>query len=240
MSYETVTNICNKYNIKFNYDKFDPRYKAIYQDYDWCYQKFVEEGLNQNQMAKEANCSKRVVEKWLVEKHRLTNDFRRFKKQLSEKQKDLIIGSLLGDGHIDKRESLPIFIVSHANNQKEYLYYKYDILKDLCNKEPSVIKERIEYFNSTQKSYQCQSQYRVCTRTYNCLEQYRNYSNIELINLLNEYSLAIWMLDDGHRSNLWSLCVARFSNEEIIHTIDTLNSKLGIEAYQKNCDKRYI
>lgn len=81
------------------------QYKAIYQDYNWCYQKYIIEGLSHEEMAREANCTKRVIEKWCTEKHRLTQKYRQNIIELTDIQRDLIIGSRLGDGHIDKKRN---------------------------------------------------------------------------------------------------------------------------------------
>lgn len=237
---DLITKICKDNDISnFNYIKSDPRYKAIYQSYDWCYQKFFIEGLNHEEMAKEASCSKRVIEKWCTEKHRLTQKFRRANKELSAMQKDLIIGSMLGDGHIDKREDQPMFIVSHAENQKDYLYYKYNVLKDMCNIKPAFIKAKYYNFGSD-KLYKCQPQYRICTRIYDCLKEYRGRSYTELLRLMNEYSLAIWVLDDGHRDGKWELCVAEYTKDDIEFAINRLKEEYNLIAYPNNSDDRYL
>lgn len=218
--------------------KHSIHYKDIYQEYDWCFNQFVINGLNHEQMAKEASCSKRVVEKWCVEKHGLTQKFRQKNTELNGIQHDLIIGSLLGDGHIDKRPTQPIFIVSHAENQKDYLFFKYDLLKKLCNKEPSVIKESVKDFCG--KLYKCQPQYRICTRIYDCLLKYRSMSNIELLSSLNEFSLSIWMLDDGHRDKTnWQLCVAEYSSEDMNYMFKILEEKFGLN-FRIQKDIRYV
>ena len=130
ISYRVIKNIVKENDIQIQIHNHNSSYKAIYQDYDWCYQKFMIEGLNHDEMAKEGNTSKRTIEKWCTEKHHLTQKYRQKNKQLNEIQRNLIIGSLLGDGHIDKRELQPTFIVSHAEEQKDYLFWKYNILKD--------------------------------------------------------------------------------------------------------------
>lgn len=230
-----------KINLQFKSDYNNSiYYKAIYQDYNWCYQKYITEGLNHEEMSKEVGCKKRVIEKWCTEKYRLTQKYRQKNKVLSKLQSDLIIGSMLGDGHIDRRETQPIFIVSHAKNQKDYLYYKYNILKDLCNIPPSEIAEKKVYFKNTGKEYLCQKQYRLCTRIYDCLKYYRSLNNGDLLNLINEYSFSIWILDDGFRGNSnWELCVAEYTSDDINLAIKLFNEKWNIKSrIQKDC--RYL
>lgn len=214
------------------------RFKAIYQDYDWCYQKYIIEGLNHDEMAKEANCSKRVVEKWCVERHRLTQKYRQQNKTLNNIQHDLIIGSLLGDGHIDKRETQPVFIIVHAENQKDYLFWKYELVKDLCNTPPTKYDTNTTIFGD--KIYTRQSQYRFCTRIYDCLIKYRELSSNNLVDNLNNFSLSIWMLDDGYRSeSSWELCVASYNDNEREYIVDKLKNKFELDCKLKK-DTRYI
>ena len=216
------------------------KFKAIYQDYDWCYEHYVNQGLNHEEMAKEANCTKRVIEKWCEEKHHIDTYLRMKEKTLSQLQYDLIIGSLLGDGHIDKREKYPLFIVSHAENQKDYLYYKYNIMKNMCEMTPTKYdgKKQCQIVNSL---CDCQDFYRFNTRTYYSLKQFRDMTKIDLINKLNEYSFSIWMLDDGHcnKKGYWELCIPLDSDEERTKMKQILNDKFDIEAIEQK-DSRYF
>ena len=242
MNYNSLKNIIIENNMKTNfvYCKTDPRFKAVYQNYEWCYQKFMIEGLNHDEMALEANCSKRVVEKWCCEKHRLTQKYRQKHTKLNSTQKDLIIGSLIGDGHIDKREGQSLFIVSHAENQKDYLFWKYELLKNLCNKKPSYIKGSNKIF-SNGKSYKCQPSYRLCTRIYDVLEKFKKMSTSDIIKNLNKFSLSVFMLDDGYRNEYsWEICVANFSDEEKHLFLKVLKDNWGIVGNIVPSDHRYI
>ena len=237
VSYCAINSKVSSMGIETKYPN-SSKFKAIYQDYDWCYQKYVVEGLSHDEMALEANAKKRVVEKWCVEKYRITQEYRQIHKQLNDKQKDLIIGSMLGDGHIDRRETQPIFIVVHAENQKDYLYYKYDLLKEFCNIPPTKKEAGYREFNG--KSYLCQAQYRVCTRIQDCFLDYRGKSYTYLLNLMNEFSFSIWMLDDGYRSRSnWELCVAEYEQEDVQFAIDILKNKYDLTSRLKK-DIRYL
>lgn len=216
------------------------KFKAIYQDYDWYYKQFVENGLNYEQMAELAKCTKRVIEKWGQEKHHIDTYTRMKNKQLNSLQYDLIIGSLLGDGHIDKREKFPLFIVSHAENQKDYLYYKYTIMQNLCEMIPTKYEGKKQY-KIMDSVCNCQDFYRFNTRTYYILRPFREMSKIDLINQLNEYSFSIWMLDDGccEEKGYWELCVSLDSDEERYMMANILFDKFGITAVEQK-DHRYF
>ena len=202
-------------------------YKAIYQDYNWCYERYINKGMSHEEMAKEADCSVRVIKKWCSDIHHLNNHTFKEKKKLSNDQIQLIKFSLLGDGHIDRRTDQPMYIESHAENQKKYLYWKYNIIKDLCNKEPSYIKPFDSYFESTGKTHHCQGQYRICTRIIYDLTKIRDMKRIDIIDELNEFGFSIHMLDDASRGESnWTLCLAEYSQEEI-------------DLYIKICRKRF-
>lgn len=219
--------------------KTDTKYKAVYQNYDWCYERYINLSMTHEQMAQEAGCSLRVMQKWCSEKYGLNaRTFKEYKK-LSNIQKQLIIFSLLGDGHIDKRENAPLFIVSHAENQKDYLFWKYHILEDLCANEPTHYPEGIVNFGND-KIYKRSASYRFGTRIINDLIPIREMSKTEIIEQLNEFGIAIHILDDAYRSNSnWYVCVAAFTPEEKVLYVDVCKSNLKL-----NCkimkDDRYI
>ncbi|MFK7678657.1 hypothetical protein ACI3ER_11505 [Bacillus sp. Wb] len=219
-------------------NKFDKNLKAIYHEYDWCYQKFVTEGMNHKEMADEAGVSERAIKKWCVERHRLTNDYRRVHKKLNQEQEDLIIGSLLGDGHITNEKYSPLFIVSHAEDQKDYLYWKYNILKDLCNQEPKRQDSKEKVFG--EESFMSQPSYRIHTRVYDDLIRMRDMSRIELVKSLTNFSFSIWMLDDGNRAvSNWSLCLGQIDDELTNVLEKVLKERFDISFYIKK-DQRYI
>lgn len=211
----------------------NPNFKSDYQSYDWCYEHFINQGLNHKQMAEIAGCKQRTIEKWCNEIHKISNITRSEKIELTSQQIDLIIGSMLGDGHIDKREKYPLFIVTHAENQKDYLFYKYDIMKNLCNMQPKYYngKDNVLIVNSY---CNIQPTYRFNTRVCYCLDKYRKMNKIDFVRLLNEYSFSIWVLDDGHCNDkkYWSLSCP-FSEEICSEIQEILNEKFNVSSIIK-------
>ena len=229
MSYELK--LGNKYTRLNNRN-----YKAVYQNYDWCYERYIVKGMSHEDMATEAGCSLRTIKKWCSDIHHLNSHTFKENKQLTEKQKELIMFGLLGDGHIDKREDQPMYIELHAENQKEYLYWKYNILKDLCHKEPSYIQPFFSSFGGN-KVYHCQGQYRLCTRIINELKIIKAITRSDIIEQLNEFGLSIHILDDAHRSKSnWTICLAEYSKEEIDLYIRVCNERFGLYGKQLKND----
>lgn len=239
IDYGTIKRIIEENNISLNQSKNDSKFRAIYQDYDWCHQKYMIEGMNHEEMAKDAGINKRTIEKWCTEKHRITQKYRQINKKLSSNQRDLIIGSMIGDGHIDRRETQPMFIVSHAENQKDYLFWKYKMLKDFCNIKPTYYAQKeVKHFKTG--DYICQPYYRIHTRIHDCLKEIRSMSVKELLDELNELSFSVAMLDDGYRGNIWSYCAASYSPDEIQYMLNVFKSKFDIDGYVRESDTRYI
>lgn len=225
--------LSNEDNAKFRSD-----FRAIYQDYDWCYERFINRGMDMHDMAKEANCTLRVMQKWCSEKHHLNDWTFRHEKKLNNLQRQIIMFGLLGDGHIDKRPSQPMYIESHAENQKDYVFWKYSILKDLCNKEPVYKKPTIRHFDCG--DYLCQGSYRINTRVVDEVGAIRAMSKVQIMDELNEFRLCLHLLDDGCRNKSnWEICVAAFTDEEKIKYIEVCKRKFGLEPYLKS-DVRYM
>lgn len=239
-----LKNLEKKENIKLDLNfkvlKNNANFKSKYQDYDWCYDRYITKGMSHEEMAEEANCTKRVICKWCCEKHRITRDFRKVNLELNELQRNILIGSMLGDGHIDKREEQPMFIEYHAINQKDYIFWKYYILKNLCNKEP-VFKDSYYRVFPNGKEYKCQEGYRLSTRIQFCLKEIRDMTKRELISKLNNLSLCVFILDDACRDTTrWSLCLADIELEDREYFVKIMKDRFNLNCTISNHDNRYV
>ena len=58
------------------------------------------------------------------------------KQDLSKRQSDVVIGTLLGDGYLVKTTRGYAFRVNHGLAQKDYVDWKYSLLKNLVNSPP--------------------------------------------------------------------------------------------------------
>lgn len=165
--------------------------------------------LTNLEISKKLNIDVRVVE-YFKNKPITNNDYK-----LSNLEKQIIIGSLLGDGNIslNKSKHLAHFIFAHSSKQKEYAIWKATILKNImyyysCFNE---IKSFDKRTNKTYFSYRCLSKELVELKDY-YYNWYKlingkmikriNYS--DLMNL-NSIGLAVWFMDDGflHKNNYY-------------------------------------
>lgn len=217
----------------------NPNFKAIYQDYNWCYDRYINKGMSHQEMADEAGCKLRVIQKWCSEKHGLNQwTFKEYKK-LNDIQRQIIMYGTLGDGHIDKRPDQPMYIESHSIGEKDYIFWKYSFLKDICNNEPVYYKETYNSFGGN-KEYLCKPFYRINTRIINDLIGIREMPRLDKIKMLNEFGLSLHTLDDGSRDNLWEVCLAEWTDEEVDTYIDICKTKFNLECIRSNHDDRYI
>ena len=115
---------------------------------------------------------------------------------LTEFERSLIIGSLLGDGYmrIIPGRSNAFLEINHSIKAKDYVDYKYTILKRLCEsapKERNTNEGRVAYRFFTKQS-------KELTELYS--QFYKDNKKIIPKDLvLDPVILAIWYMDDGSR-----------------------------------------
>ena len=153
--------------------------------------------------------------------------------KIKKEHRNLLIALSLGDGYINKRGYLDIW---HSEKQKEYVNYKYSLIKEYCKIE---VQERT--FSGKYKSYGFR------TRTFDFCKLLRRvlYKNgkktitRKLLNRLAPFHLAIWWMDDGSKGIKYNkektkvkACVYRLSlcttKEECQIVIDWLKETYNI------------
>lgn len=155
---------------------------------------------------------------------------------LTQTQRSIIIGSLLGDGYLrvvpGRQDAL--FEVNHSFSQKEYVDWKYKMLQSICRSGPKIRHGnggRIAYRFNTKQSAEL-------TRLHGTF--YQNGKKSIPRNLrLDPIMLAVWFMDDG------SMCRASdvYINTQQFSSFDQqkcrlMLSRLGIES-SLNRDKQY-
>lgn len=167
---------------------------------------------------------------------------------LSQEAKDIIIGSLLGDGHVTP---LGYFSEKHSEKQVEYLEWKAEFLKPILTpKSFSVYKQLDKRYNSTNYSF--------CLRTtahsflYEMREKFYKEIDGEWIKIIpddieemmNEMVLAVWFMDDGSTDWMYrsgskeymntaqqcKISSQSFSLEDNIKLSNSIMSKFGLSS----------
>ena len=155
---------------------------------------------------------------------------------LTEFERSIIIGSLLGDGYmrIMPGRSNAFLEINHSIKAKEYVDYKFEKLKRICESAPkkrNTNEGRVAYRFFTK-------QHKDLTILYEMF--YKNKRKIIPKNLLlDPLSLAIWYMDDGSKSRDRDIYLntQQFSLLEQNSLVDYL-AKFGIKA-RLNKDKKY-
>lgn len=176
---------------------------------------------------------------------------------LNKQQKDLLAGTLLGDGNLqsDTKGRTWRYRVLHAEKQYPYLLHKYRIVEDLCGTEPK--KESI-FDERTGKSYK---------RWYfNTLvnDGFRYYGNmfytydskngrfvkdvpVEVEKILSPEAIAYWYMDDGNlkwagHSNAMRFCTESYTEDGVNRLKRALKNLYDIETQlvRKTADKSFV
>ena len=155
---------------------------------------------------------------------------------LTQYQKSLIIGTILGDGYlrIIPGRNNAFLEVNHSFSQKQYVDWKFEKLQNICNSGP-----RIRKGNGSRVAYRFYTkQYPELTEFYNNF--YKNGYKIVPDNLkLDAIALSVWFMDDGSNcggSNFY-LNTQQFTKNDQESLIKKL-SILGLQA-KINKDKIY-
>jgi len=153
---------------------------------------------------------------------------------MTSRQRKIIIGLLLGDGHLEKNGRYVRLKVDQAINHRDYIDWLYSELKCSVPKSPIIIKEKDK---RTNKFYR-----RLHFSTYSNVE-FQNLRNIfyvdskkivpqGIMNMLNStISLAIWFMDDGYKRNdcaALRLSTDAFSYEGQLRLIQCLRKNFKI------------
>ena len=155
---------------------------------------------------------------------------------LTQSQRSIIIGMLLGDGYLrivpGRKDAF--LEINHSFSQKDYVDWKYEVLKSVCISGPTSRKG-----NGTRMAY------RFTTRQHPELTElqasfYKNgVKQVPRNMTLNPIMLAVWFMDDGSRcraSDVY-LNTQQFAREDQEYCLALLAS-LGIDA-SLNRDKEY-
>lgn len=155
---------------------------------------------------------------------------------LTQLQRSIIIGTILGDGYLriisGKKNAL--LEINHALLQKEYVDWKYMMLKALCKSGPKARRS-----NGTRMAYRFTTrQHPEITDLFNSFYGEGKKSIPDDI-ILDPIMLAVWFMDDGSRCRECDVYIntQQFSRNDQNRLREML-SVLGIES-SLNRDKKY-
>ncbi len=155
---------------------------------------------------------------------------------LTQIQRSIIIGSLLGDGYlrIVPGRSNALLEINHSYSQKEYVDWKFKMLESLCRSAPKMRKgngNRVAYRFSTRQNRELTEMYKIF---------YKNRTKQIPSNItLDPVMLAVWFMDDGSmcRESDVYLNTQQFNHDDQIRCKIMLE-RIGVEC-AVNKDKTY-
>lgn len=128
--------------------------------------------------------------------------------RLTQEEKDILIGSLLGDGclRIIGRCKYPAFSESHSTEQKEYVFWKYEKLRRWITTSPWK-EERVYHRDRSRKTISWRFQTlsnSIFSELYSIF--YKNGTKVipdDISKFLKRSPLilAIWLMDDGNKNH---------------------------------------
>ena len=142
---------------------------------------------------------------------------------ITPRQREIFIGSLLGDGHLAKTTRGYAFRVNHGLMQKEYVDWKYQELHSLTNSAPNSYKSTY-YFRTVSHHY------------FDELRDlfYRGEKKIipeNIGHLLTPLAVAVWFMDDGTKEGKQARINSQsFTREENRRLSHLLEATLGIKS----------
>ncbi|MFN3977006.1 MAG: LAGLIDADG endonuclease [Aquificaceae bacterium] len=156
---------------------------------------------------------------------------------VTKRQREILIGTILGDGYLQKTGKRNARLkLEHSERQKDYIFWKYEELKNLMQDKP----KRIERYNPIWKKsyvyYRCQS------HSMPLLGRYKRYfydekgkkripENIEAL-LKAPLSLAVWYMDDGHyypRDGVAYIYLPKYSEEDLQRLLRALEKNFDLK-----------
>ena len=155
---------------------------------------------------------------------------------LTQLQRSLIIGSILGDGYIriipGRKDAF--LEINHSIKAKEYVDWKYSQLKNICESEPkerNTNEGRVAYRFFTKQNHEI-------TDLFNLF--YKEGKKVIPTNLkLDAIMLAIWFMDDGSKSRKFDVYLncQQFSLSDQKRLVSKLR-EFGLKV-RLNRDKKY-
>jgi len=236
-SSKTIRKWFKDYNI--SKDKVKPVQNSISPNGE--IESLVEQGFKSSEIAEKLNLTIRQVTTYRHH-NKIGADTlgvrRTSKLELTNIEKQVIYGSMLGDGYIeDDKLGYCRIVIKHGEKQKDYVYYKHNLLKRFSNDITQYERKdnRLKFKDHIEIGFK--------TTTNEIFEEYKKLYYNEFRNRivckehlyqLNGLGWAIWIMDDGYwDSDSISLSTHRYSDNDrniIIEYMNSINIKATIQS----------
>lgn len=156
--------------------------------------------------------------------------------QLSSRQVEILVGSVLGDGYISPRGQIQL---EHSEKHQAYLLWKFKELENVAYGHCTMAERWDKRYQKKYRSYRFWTrQYFRPWRDY----FYQNKKKIFPIGLaLTPMSLAVWYMDDGcYSSDVCTIAIENFAQPSRQLIQEELQQRFKIETYIRSNGKLAI
>lgn len=154
--------------------------------------------------------------------------------EYTKEQIEVLVGTTLGDAYLEMKGSNGTGHCVHCLGQKELIFYKYELLKNVSH-EPRIIHKHDDRFKVS--NYDCWYWYikhnpkvaEICNLFY---KTGKKEVCPEIINLVSPLSLAIWYMDDGSKvkDGGFIYCTNAFSIDSLNLLNNMLKDKFNLQS----------
>ena len=162
----------------------------------------------------------------------------RFSVPLTKRQKEILLGTILGDGYLHPASNTSARLkIEHGAKQRFYVWWKYREFQNVMQDKPKFIERYNPVFNKMYQYYRCQ------TLAMSELQEYRNFFYkegkkcvpVELKRLfVSPLSLSVWYMDDGYyyrRDKTIYIYLPNYSLRELKLLQNILYDNFGIATH---------
>lgn len=228
-------------------------FKYLEQNKDKIISLYIDEKKSLREIAKLLNSSfsgvKRILHKYNIPRRNKCASLKLCPDQFNKEEYQIVLGSVLGDGHVSKAKpnGESQMYVAHGPKQKDYLIWKYEKLYRFIGCKIYPLKHKLKYKEEIKEHIT----WNFLTRKSSLFSGIRNlfyekekdennkYQKIIPINLLYDkldlLGLAVWYMDDGcYQRSGFSLCTESFTFKDNEKLLNLMKDKFNLEGKIKN------
>lgn len=120
---------------------------------------------------------------------------------LSKIERSVLIGTVLGDGHLEHNGNGYRLQVLHSSKQREYVWWKYEQLRRWIPTQPTVLAAVDHRYHKTNLELRFRTRNALIFEEFHQLfyRKLRKIVPLHVAELLDALALAVWYMDDGGR-----------------------------------------
>ena len=169
----------------------------------------------------------------------IENPASRWNTLLSNQQRSLIIGSLLGDANGSVIKSGKAYVrFGHGPKQYDYIDWKYEIMKNVVGSPPKTIRCP-KAFGSEARRFQTLTNSEITAIVKLIYINNTKQITLDYLNKVDDFAFATWFMDDGCNSKSWgSISTHSFTIDENRLIAAWLSNRFQCPEPRLSLDKR--